>query len=153
VSDRQVTMDAISVAAPVFDAAGAVVAALSLVVGVDRAADGMGLSPRVGIPVHRSRSDTLTSWSGITPADALGPAVRTAARGISRASRAGQAAGRPRTAGGADVRSDWPKVKPADAKRLRQARISRYEGRATVTATYQGQHVDGYTYVESFPVA
>jgi len=78
-------MDAISVAAPVFDAAGAVVAALSLVVGVDRAADGMGLSPRVGIPVHRSRSDTLTSWSGITPADALGPAVRTAARGISRA--------------------------------------------------------------------
>ncbi|WP_239152953.1 IclR family transcriptional regulator [Virgisporangium aliadipatigenens] len=55
ISDRQVTMDALSVAAPVRDRAGAVVAALSVVVGVDGPA-----------------------------AAALVPAVVTAARGISR---------------------------------------------------------------------
>ncbi|MEU5878584.1 IclR family transcriptional regulator [Spirillospora sp. NPDC047279] len=56
VSDRQVTMDALSVAAPVHDAAGEVVAAVSLV-------------------VHH----------GVTPAHAIAPLVLTSARAISRA--------------------------------------------------------------------
>jgi DNA-binding IclR family transcriptional regulator len=56
ISDRQVTMDAVSVAAPIFGPDDDVVAALSVVVHADDAQ-----------PV------------------ALGPAVRTAARGISRA--------------------------------------------------------------------
>jgi DNA-binding IclR family transcriptional regulator len=55
VSDRQVTMDAVSVAAPVRNVGGAVVAALSVVVGTDG-----------------------------PPPSALVPAVVTAARGISR---------------------------------------------------------------------
>jgi DNA-binding IclR family transcriptional regulator len=60
VSDGQVTLDAVSVAAPVRNAANEVVAALSIV-------------------VH----------TGSTPPSALAPAVLTAARGISRALRAG----------------------------------------------------------------
>jgi DNA-binding IclR family transcriptional regulator len=55
ISDRQVTMDAVSVAAPVRGASGDVVAALSVVVGTDG-----------------------------PPANTLVPAVMTAARGISR---------------------------------------------------------------------
>jgi DNA-binding IclR family transcriptional regulator len=55
VSDRQVTMDAVSVAAPVRGGGGAVVAALSVVVGTDG-----------------------------PPATSLVPAVVTAARGLSR---------------------------------------------------------------------
>lgn len=58
VSDGQVTLDALSVAAPVRDAAGEVVAALSIVVR-----------------------------AGSTPANVLAPAVVTAARGISRTLR------------------------------------------------------------------
>jgi DNA-binding IclR family transcriptional regulator len=56
VSDRQVTMDALSVAAPVHDARGAVVAAVSLVV----------------------------RYGGVSP-HALAPLLRTSARAISRA--------------------------------------------------------------------
>ncbi|TQM10158.1 IclR family transcriptional regulator [Pseudonocardia kunmingensis] len=56
VSDRQVTMDALSVAAPVHDGRGAVVAAVSLVVR-----------------------------HGSAPAHALAPLLRTSARAISRA--------------------------------------------------------------------
>jgi DNA-binding IclR family transcriptional regulator len=56
VSDRQVTLDALSVAAPVTGAGGEVIAALSVVVQADRAEP-----------------------------NALAPAVRAAARGISRA--------------------------------------------------------------------
>jgi DNA-binding IclR family transcriptional regulator len=59
VSDRQVTVDAVSVAAPIFDAAGAVLAALSIV----------------------SKADG-------TDAAGLVPAVRAAALGTSRALRA-----------------------------------------------------------------
>lgn len=75
VSDRQVTMDSVSVAAPVRDPAGAVVAAVSVVVHADT----------LDLPV-------------------LCPLVRTAARGISR-SLAGPSALRPAAASPAPVRS------------------------------------------------
>jgi DNA-binding IclR family transcriptional regulator len=66
VSDGQVTLDALSVAAPVHGTGDEVVAALSIVI----------------------RAGTVTSA-------ALAPAVRTAARGISRALRAGSGAAPP----------------------------------------------------------
>jgi DNA-binding IclR family transcriptional regulator len=73
VSDGQVTVDALSVAAPVFGSGDEVVAALSIVV----------------------RSDTVAP-------SALAPAVRTAARGISRALGAKGSIGR--KVGSADTR-------------------------------------------------
>ncbi|WP_349308031.1 MULTISPECIES: IclR family transcriptional regulator [unclassified Pseudofrankia] len=95
VSDRQVTMDALSVAAPVVDRAGNVVAALSLVVRASAARpsnpiDGVMNDSRWSPANSKVRMPELytpasTTCSSITAPDALGPAVRTAARGISRA--------------------------------------------------------------------
>ncbi|MFD1535442.1 IclR family transcriptional regulator [Nonomuraea guangzhouensis] len=82
VSDRQVTLDAVSVAAPVRDAANEVVAALSVVVRAD--GDGGAVS---GVPARTRRialpGASMPGSPQATHTPGVVPAVLAAARGIS----------------------------------------------------------------------